>query len=130
MVADLAALFASDRMVDLDSRIDGLVPVVAVGFGLQVLIGALTFLLPVVWGRGACGNRRLTRLLEVAWPARVVALNLGVALLTFGPRVQDGWLARIGWWLAGLGSGSFVLLAGAALAWRLVADPGPDDAAR
>ncbi len=130
VVADLAALFASDRMVDLDSRIDGLVPVVAVGFGLQVLIGALTFLLPVVWGRGACGNRRLTRLLEVAWPARVVALNLGVALLTFGPRVQDGWLARIGWWLAGLGSGSFVLLAGAALAWRLVADPGPDDAAR
>jgi len=130
VVADLAALFASDRVVDLDGRVGGLLPAVAVGFGLQVLTGALTFLLPVVWGRGAWGNRRLTRLLEVAWPARVAALNLGVALLTFGPRVQGGWAARVGWWLAALGSGSFVLLAGAALAWRLVTDAGPDDDAR
>lgn len=130
VVADLVALAGSNRVVDLDSRLGRLVPAVAVGFGLQVLTGALTFLLPVVWGGGAWGNRRLTRLLEVAWPARVVALNLGVALLTFGPHGAGGWAARVGWWLAGLGSGSFVLLAGAALAWRLVADAGPDHDAR
>jgi nitrite reductase (NO-forming) len=130
VVADLAALLGSDRVVDLDGRIGRLVPTVAVGFGLQVLTGALSFLLPVVWGGGAWGNRRLTRLLEVAWPARVVALNLGVALLTSAPRGQAGWAGRIGWWLAGLGSGSFVLLGGAALAWRVAHEAGPGHPAR
>jgi nitrite reductase (NO-forming) len=130
VVSDLAALWGSDRVVDLDGRIGRLVPTVAVGFGLQVLAGALTFLLPVVWGRGAGGNRRLTRLLEVAWPARVVALNLGVALLTFASHGEQGWAGRIGWWLAGLGSGSFVLLAGAALAWRVAQEARPGHPAR
>lgn len=102
-----------------------MVPTVAVGFGLQVLTGALTFLL-VVWGHGAWINRRLTRLLEVAWPARVVALNLGVALLTFVPHGERSWAGPIGWWLAGLGSGSFVLLACAALAWWVAEEAGPD----
>jgi len=78
----------------------------------------------VVWGRGAWGNRRLTRLLEVAWPVRVVAINLGVALLTFAPRGEGGWAGRAGWWLAGLGWGSFALLAATALAWRVVEEAG------
>jgi nitrite reductase (NO-forming) len=128
VVADLAALAGAGRVVDLDGRIGRLVPAVAVGFGLQVLTGALSFLLPVVWGRGPWGNRRLTRLLEAGWPARVAALNLGVALVSFGPR--DGWAVRVGWWLAGLGAGSFVLLAAIALAWWSVADASPDGHAR
>jgi nitrite reductase (NO-forming) len=118
------------RVVDLDGRLGRLLPAVVVGFGLQVLTGALTFLLPVVWGRGAWGNRRLTRLLEVAWPVRVVALDLGVALLTFAPRGERSWAGRVGWWLAGLGSGSFVLLAAVALAWRVVEETGQDEPAR
>jgi hypothetical protein len=89
VVADLIALLGSRRVVDLDSRVAGLVPAVAVGFGLQVLAGALTYLLPAVWGRGAHGNRRLTAVLEVGWPARVAAWNLGVLLLTVGP--GHGW---------------------------------------
>jgi nitrite reductase (NO-forming) len=130
VLADLAALWGTDRVVDLDGRIGRLVPTVAVGFGLQVVIGALTFLLPVVWGRGAWGNRRLTRLLELAWPVRVAALNLGVALLTFAPHDTGGWAGRAGWWLAGLGAGSFVPLAGVALAWRVAGEAGPGDLAR
>jgi nitrite reductase (NO-forming) len=125
VVTDLVWLLGTDRVVDLDGQLGRLVPAVAVGFGLQVLAGALSFLLPVVWGGGPWGNRRLTRLLEAGWQARVVALNLGVALRTFGPR--DGWPAELAWWLIGLGVGSFVLLAGAALAWRAVGrvDAGP-----
>ncbi len=115
-------------MVDLDSHGGRLLPAVVVGFALQVLTGALSFLLPVVWGRGAWGNRRLTRLFEVAWPVRLAALNLGVALRTFGPR--EGWEARASWWLVGLAVGSFVLLAGMALAWRVVANGDPAGDAR
>jgi nitrite reductase (NO-forming) len=85
------------------------VPAVAAGFALQTLTGALTYLLPVVFGRGAAGNRRLTGILEWGWPARVAAVNLGVVVLV------AGWGPAVGWWLAGLGLGSFVPLAVAAL---------------
>jgi nitrite reductase (NO-forming) len=127
VAADLVALAASRRVVDLDGRVDRLVPAVALGFGLQVLTGALTYLLPVVWGRGAHGNRRLTALLEAGWRPRVVAINLGVLLLVAGP--SGGWAGRAGWWLAGLGLGAFVPLALAALAWRLVEETRPGGAA-
>jgi nitrite reductase (NO-forming) len=120
VVADLAALLGSDRVVDLDGRLGRLVPAVAIGFVLQTLTGALTYLLPAVWGRGAQGNRTLTRALEVGWPARMVALNLGVALLAFGP--EWGWAVIAGRWLAGLALSVFVLLAGAVLARRVVED--------
>jgi nitrite reductase (NO-forming) len=112
-VADLAALVASPRVVDLDARVAGLVPAVAAGFALQTLTGALTYLLPVVFGRGAWGNRRLSGILELGWPPRVAAINLGVLVLVAGP---DGWLPVVGWWLTGLGLGSFVPLAFAAVA--------------
>jgi nitrite reductase (NO-forming) len=110
VVADLGALAASSRVVDLDGRLSRLVPAVVAGFGLQTLTGALTYLLPVVFGRGAWGNRRLAGILELGWPARVAAVNLGVLALVAGaPPVA-------GWWLAGLGLGSFVPLAAVALA--------------
>jgi hypothetical protein len=60
------------------------------------------YLPPVVLGRGAAGNRRLTRLLELAWPPPLAAVNLGVLLLAAGP--TSGWASRAGWRLAGLGS--------------------------
>jgi hypothetical protein len=77
VAADLVAPAGSRRVVDLDGRVGRLVPAVVVGFGLQVLTGALTYLLPVVWGRGAFGNRRLTAVLEAGWRPRVAAANLG-----------------------------------------------------
>jgi nitrite reductase (NO-forming) len=90
---------------------------------LQTLTGALTYLLPVVFGRGAYGNRKLSGILELAWPLRVLAINLGVALLVALP--ASGWVHRTGWWLAGLGLGSFLPLAAAVLAWRAVEDADP-----
>jgi nitrite reductase (NO-forming) len=90
---------------------------VAAGFALQTLTGALTYLLPVVFGRGAWGNRQLAGILELGWPLRVAAVNLGV-LLVVGP--PGGWAPTVGWWLAGLGLGGFLPLAVAALAWPSV----------
>jgi nitrite reductase (NO-forming) len=123
VATDLAALAGSARVVDLDQRVDRLVPAVVVGFGLQVLTGALTYLLPVIWGRGAYGNRKLAGILEAAWPMRVAAINLGVVLLLTGP--PGGWAARVGWWLAGVGLGAFLPLAAAVLAWRVMEDTDP-----
>jgi nitrite reductase (NO-forming) len=86
---------------------------VAAGFALQTLTGALTYLLPVVFGRGAWGNRRLTAILELGWPLRVGAVNLGVLVLLLVP--AGGWVTGTAWWLTGLGLGSFVPLAVVAL---------------
>jgi nitrite reductase (NO-forming) len=119
VAADLAALLAADRLVDLDVRAGRLLVGVVLGFTTQVVAGALTYLLPTVLGGGPHGNRRLSRLLELAWPVRVAAWNLGVALLAAGVG------APAGRWLVGLGAGSFVLLAAAALVWR--ATTGPPD---
>jgi nitrite reductase (NO-forming) len=113
VVADLGALAASQRVVDLDDRLARLVPVVVAGFALQTLTGALTYLLPVVFGRGALGNRRLTAILELGWPLRVGAVNLGVLVLLLVP--AGGWVTGTAWWLTGLGLGSFVPLAVVAL---------------
>jgi hypothetical protein len=44
-------------------------------------------------------------------------------VLEAGP--SGGWVDRAGWWLAGLGLGTFVPLAAAALAWRVVEDTRP-----
>jgi nitrite reductase (NO-forming) len=114
VAADLGALAASPRVADLDGRVARLVPAVVAGFALQTLTGALTYLLPVVFGRGAWGNRRLSRILELGWPLRVAAVNLGVLALVAGPAV--GRVPAAGWWLAGLGLASFVPLAAVALA--------------
>ena len=84
-------------------------PSVVAGFALQTLIGALTYLLPVVFGRGAYGNRRLT-----ADPRA----GLAVAGRRRQPRgaAAGRWLApAVGWWLAGIGLASFVPLAVVAL---------------
>jgi nitrite reductase (NO-forming) len=114
VLADLAALATSAQVVELDGRIARLVPAVTAGFALQTLTGALTYLLPVVFGRGAFGNRRLAGILELAWPLRVAAINLGVVLLVAWP--AGGWVPTLGWWLTGLGLGSFIPLALTALA--------------
>ena len=114
VAGDLVALAASSDVVELDGRVARLVPAVVAGFALQTLTGALSYLLPVVFGRGAWGNRRLTGILGLGWPARVAAVNLGVLALVAAP--AGGGVATLGWWLAGLGLGSFVPLAVGALA--------------
>jgi hypothetical protein len=68
----------------------------------------------VVFGRGAHGSRQLGGILELAWPLRVAAVNLGVAVLVAWP--ASGWAPTVGWWLAGLGLGGFVPLAAVAVA--------------
>ena len=51
------------------------------GFAVQVLLGALTYLLPVVRGGGPAAVRAATEVLERGGAARAVAANLGLILL-------------------------------------------------
>jgi nitrite reductase (NO-forming) len=83
------------------------------GFVLQTLTGALTYLLPVVFGRGAFGNRKLSGILDLAWPLRVAAVNLGWCCWPPG-QPANGCPPWAGGWPAS-GLGSFVPVAAAAL---------------
>ena len=96
-------------------------PLFLVGSVGQVLLGALTYLLPVVLGGGPRAIRGTTALLGRGWPLRLTALNLGLPL-TLLPGLP-GTLA----WVTVLASGlTFIVLAVTAVlrAWE-VGRPSP-----
>lgn len=51
-----------------------------VGFGAQVLLGALSYLLPVVLGGGPKMSRRTTEIMDGGGPARVLLVNVGLVV--------------------------------------------------
>ncbi|MEV0267829.1 multicopper oxidase domain-containing protein [Hamadaea sp. NPDC050747] len=81
---------------------DFLGPIVLIGGVGQVLLGSLTYLLPVVLGAGPEGARRATALLDAYWPLRVAALNTGVVLIALAAAGAQPAFARAGWTLIGL----------------------------
>lgn len=67
----------------LRADVQGVVPALAVGFAAQVLLGALSYLVPVVLGGGPAMSKVRTAVLNSTAGARLVLLNagLGIALL-------------------------------------------------
>lgn len=105
---DIAALATAGRHVD---RIpDRLAPLLAVGLVAQVLVGALSFLLPVLVGGGPAVNKRIGAILNRAWGARLTLTNVGAALTVLSPSMYTA-----GYALALAGLGSFLPLAASAL---------------
>ncbi|MGW4896090.1 multicopper oxidase domain-containing protein [Kitasatospora sp. NPDC004240] len=84
LVADLS-LLAGRRLTVAQEEVGTLVPVLLVGFVGQVLIGALTYLLPVVLGGGPKRRAELQHILEGGWRVRLALLNLAVPLLALAP---------------------------------------------
>ncbi|MDO8106704.1 hypothetical protein Q6348_05775 [Isoptericola sp. b441] len=72
--------------------------VLGAGGILQVLVGALTFLMPVVIGGGPGPARIGMAALETAWPARVATRNTALGLLAFATATGAGTLGL--WWAA------------------------------
>ncbi|WIX98047.1 multicopper oxidase domain-containing protein [Amycolatopsis mongoliensis] len=110
----IAVLLDATRLV-LAGSVDALpeivgtvMPVLAVGFTAQVLVGALTQLLPVVLGRGPAEHKAVAGILARGWQLRTVAANVAVPLVAAGLPEP---LPRIGWALAGLSAATFVTLA-------------------
>ncbi|MGE5293018.1 MAG: hypothetical protein ACM3ML_38715 [Micromonosporaceae bacterium] len=112
LAADTAGLAGGLRTADhVLGRL--LIPVLGVGVVGQVLIGALTFLLPVTVGGGPAGNRRLAALLEYSWRVRALLGNCGVLALVMLP--SPGWSRMAAWAAVLAGFGAFPVLALAAL---------------
>ncbi|MFE9880277.1 multicopper oxidase domain-containing protein [Streptomyces sp. NPDC005784] len=80
VAVDLGLLVARP-LAEVQDDIGSLVPVLLVGLVAQVLVGALTYLLPVVLSSGPKDRAALRAVLERYWPLRLAVLNLGVALL-------------------------------------------------
>ncbi|MFE9924620.1 multicopper oxidase domain-containing protein [Streptomyces sp. NPDC005774] len=80
LVADLG-LLVTRSLTEAQELVASLVPVLLVGLVAQVLIGALTYLLPVVLASGPSERAALRAVLERGWVVRLAVLNLGVALV-------------------------------------------------
>ncbi|MGC0400440.1 nitrite reductase (NO-forming) [Streptomyces sp. SAI-126] len=106
VTVDLVLLAARPLDVVRDD-IDSLLPLLLVGLVAQVLIGALTYLLPIVLSGGPKERAALRAVLERGWVARLSALNLGVALLALP---LPGPLGTAGMLLAGGAGAAFLAL--------------------
>ncbi|GAA3791272.1 multicopper oxidase domain-containing protein [Streptomyces phyllanthi] len=107
VAADLAWL-VTRPLAAAQTGIDALLPVLLIGFVAQILIGALTYLLPVVLSSGPKDRAAVRAVLERGWLTRLVALNTGVALAALplpGPAATTGVL------LAALAGAAFLALA-------------------
>ena len=78
VAADLAVV-ATRPPERVGETIEAALPPVLAGFAGQTLIGALTFLLPVVLGGGPAALKRNAALLERFWRTRLAAINVGLA---------------------------------------------------
>ncbi|WP_149182810.1 multicopper oxidase domain-containing protein [Streptomyces sp. TRM49041] len=129
VAADLAWLVARP-LAAAQTGIDALLPVLLIGFVAQILIGALTYLLPVVLSSGPKDRAAVRAVLERGWLTRLVALNTGVVLTALplpGPAATAGTL------LAALPGAAFLALVVAVLVRSgraLSRDEGTDSASR
>ena len=111
LLVDVVGLVrGADAADDLLGRL--LVPALGIGAVAQILVGALTFLLPVTVGGGPVGNRRMTSVLTYGWVPRSVVGNVGI--LTLLVPVPAG-VRQVAWGLVLAGFGSFPVLVGASL---------------
>ncbi|MEV5575077.1 multicopper oxidase domain-containing protein [Spirillospora sp. NPDC052269] len=104
VVADLVLLIVRP-LAEVLNGVASLVPVLLVGLVAQVLIGALTYLLPIVLTGGPKERAALRTVLEWGWVPRLAVLNAGVAL--FGLPLP-GLFGRVGVLLAGASGAVFL----------------------
>ncbi|MEU3764920.1 multicopper oxidase domain-containing protein [Amycolatopsis keratiniphila] len=108
VVFEAVRLLVTGSVDAVPDVVGAVVPVFVLGFTVQVLVGTLTQLLPVVLGRGPVEHKALSAALARGWQVRVLLTNLAV------PLVAGDWprpLPLIGWAFGALGVGTFVVLA-------------------
>ncbi|MFN8074166.1 MAG: multicopper oxidase domain-containing protein [Kineosporiaceae bacterium] len=77
-LAQSVALATAPDWVRAADAVTGLTPALLVGFGAQVLVGALTYLWPVVLGGGPAAVRDSCGGMARGWAARAVLLDAGL----------------------------------------------------
>jgi hypothetical protein len=107
LVVVLDGLFSlgANSAEDLLKRIEDHSLVIFVVWLLPIFLGSLTYLLPVVLGRGPKVNRELESLINTGWHWRVLLMPLSSILLLFTE------FQALGFLFAGLSIGIFLILA-------------------
>ncbi len=103
VLADILALSFAKDLPAYAGLLDHFVPAFLFGFVGQLLLGALTFLVPVILGGGPSSVRRHIVQLSLFWKTRFLFFNLGALLLALG----DG-LTQVGYALLALSLGTFI----------------------
>jgi len=105
VVSDTFALAFIGDMGDYASWLDRVVPAFLFGFVGQILLGALTFLVPVILGGGPAAVRDHIERLGTRWKLRLAVFNVGTALT-----IVSGAFARLGYGLLALSLAVFIAL--------------------
>lgn len=101
VLLDATRLALAGSIDALPDVITTIMPVLALGFAAQVLVGALTQLLPIVLGRGPAEHKTIADILARGWLLRLAAANLAVPLVATGspsPEPGGGGAVSGGWW--------------------------------
>lgn len=80
LIADTVVL-ATRPLAEAQGSVNSQILPMLIGTVVQILMGALTYLLPVVFGSGRANRVALRRVLELGWRTRLVAFNLGALLM-------------------------------------------------
>ncbi|HEU0189816.1 MAG TPA: multicopper oxidase domain-containing protein [Mycobacterium sp.] len=109
VLVEVIALITARSVDGLPGLVESTVmPMLVIGFVAQVLMGALTELLPVLTAHGPPERKAVIAFLAQGWHARVIALNIAV------PMVAAHWrspVPRIGWALGAIAVAGFLWLA-------------------
>ena len=116
---DVVALFRAADPYALAADVGDLAPWLLTGFAVQILIGALSVLVPVVLGGSPSVNRRTAAALNRLGPATAALLNAGVLLLA----LPDSALSRAAWPLVAAAIVLFAASVAAAVVARAGARP-------
>jgi nitrite reductase (NO-forming) len=92
VVTDMGALTLIAPLQNYVHWLDQFVPAFLIGFVAQLLLGALTFLVPVILGGGPASVRKHIERLAVFWRARLLIFNLGALFV-----IVEGVMAEIGY---------------------------------
>jgi nitrite reductase (NO-forming) len=98
VVADVGLLATAPDVSGYVDRLDALVPALAAGFALQMLLGALAYLLPVVLGGGPTVVRASIGRLSPGWVWRLVVLNVGVLAVWVSSAVGAPTIVQVAAW--------------------------------
>jgi nitrite reductase (NO-forming) len=116
---DVVALFRAADPYALAADVGDLAPWLLTGFAVQILVGALSVLVPVVLGGSPSVNRRTAAALNRLGPATAALLNAGVLLLA----LPDSALSRAAWPLVAAAIVLFAASVAAAVVARAGARP-------
>ena len=105
VLSDLVALTLGRSLSDYVSWVDRFIPAFLMGFVGQILVGALTFLVPVILGGGPAAVRGHIKRLSSVWRTRIFLFNVGAVFTIF-----EGRIAQIGYGLLAVSLGFFIIL--------------------